>query len=137
MSSQGKIYGKRSKKQTMQKQLSLHGYCPLSIAPLKLIGGKWKIPICVLFIHDGTTRYNEMKRKISGITNTMLAIRSESWKKTPDLPHAVYGDAVKVEYALTGRCSELIPILNQLAHWGVQVSYVEISLRMKPCLSCQ
>ena len=47
-------------------------YCPLENA-LKLIGGKWKIPILCSLHQDGTTRYNELKRKINGITNTMLA----------------------------------------------------------------
>ena len=28
---------------------------------------------------------------------------------------------VRVEYALTEMCHDLMPILNQLAHWGVKI----------------
>lgn len=97
------------------------GYCPLSSA-LKLIGGKWKIPILCALHQDGTTRYNELKRKISGITNTMLASSLRELEEDGLICRTQYMEMpLRVEYALTGRCSELIPILNQLAHWGVQV----------------
>jgi len=28
---------------------------------------------------------------------------------------------LRVEYKLADRCNDLMPILNQLAHWGIQV----------------
>ncbi|HHW04149.1 MAG TPA: helix-turn-helix transcriptional regulator [Thermoanaerobacterales bacterium] len=52
-----------------EKQFSgeIHS-CPVSYA-LKLIGGKWQIPILWVLSQNGTMRYNELKRNISGITN--------------------------------------------------------------------
>ncbi|MDR0663690.1 MAG: helix-turn-helix transcriptional regulator, partial [Spirochaetaceae bacterium] len=47
-------------------------YCPLESA-MCLIGGKWRVAILCSLHHNGPTRYNELKRKISGITNTALA----------------------------------------------------------------
>jgi DNA-binding HxlR family transcriptional regulator len=92
--------------------------CPLGSA-LKRIGGKWKIPIICALHQDGTTRYGELRRKISGITNMMLAtslkeLEAEGLvrrKQYPEMP-------VRVEYSLTDASSGLIPILMQLAQWG-------------------
>ena len=40
---------------------------------MKMIGGKWKLPILCALAADGSTRYNDLKRKLGGISNTMLA----------------------------------------------------------------
>ena len=54
--------------------------CALQKA-LKQIGGKWKIPIlCVLSIEEGI-RYNELMKKVKGITNTMLASSLKDMEK--------------------------------------------------------
>ncbi|HZK25653.1 MAG TPA: helix-turn-helix domain-containing protein [Oscillospiraceae bacterium] len=97
-------------------------YCPLGNA-LKLIGGKWKTPILCALHHDGTTRYNELKRKIRGITNTMLASSLKELVNDGLLYRKQYdGIPVRVEYSLTDACEDLMPILNLLAIWGVKMS---------------
>ena len=40
---------------------------------LDSLGGKWKIPILCSLLADGPTRYNDLLRKMRGISNTMLA----------------------------------------------------------------
>lgn len=96
-------------------------YCPLGIA-LSLIGGKWKIPILCALFQDGTTRYNELKRKIRGITNTMLASSLKELEEDGLIHRKQYMEMpVRVEYSLAEHCCDLMPILNQLAHWGAQV----------------
>ena len=40
---------------------------------MEMIGGKWKISILCSLMVDGATRYNDLKRKMNGISNTMLA----------------------------------------------------------------
>jgi DNA-binding HxlR family transcriptional regulator len=95
--------------------------CPLSSA-LKLIGGKWKIPILCALHQDGTTRYNTLKRKIRGITNTMLASSLKELEEDGLICRRQYMEMpVRVEYALTERCDDLMPILHQLAQWGVRM----------------
>ncbi len=96
-------------------------YCPLSSA-ISLIGGKWKIPILCALSQDGTTRYNELKRKIKGITNTMLASSLKELEDEGLIYRKQYMEMpVRVEYELTDLCDDLLPILNQLAHWEIQV----------------
>ncbi|MDR0598100.1 MAG: helix-turn-helix transcriptional regulator [Treponema sp.] len=93
--------------------------CPLSSA-LKIVGGKWKIPVLCALHQDGVTRYNELKCKIQGVTNAVLSKTLKelesggliSRKQYPEVP-------VRVEYSLTGMSSELMPIILQLAAWGM------------------
>jgi DNA-binding HxlR family transcriptional regulator len=97
-------------------------YCPLENA-MRLIGGKWKLPILCALYQDGTTRYNELKRKIRGITNTMLASSLKELEEHGLIRRTQYTEMpVRVEYTLTGVCDELIPILNKLALWGINIT---------------
>ena len=96
-------------------------YCPLGSA-LSLIGGKWKIPILCALFQDGTTRFNELKRRIRGITNTMLASSLKELEEEGLISREQFMEMpLRVEYSLTDDCRDLMPILNQLAHWGAQV----------------
>jgi DNA-binding HxlR family transcriptional regulator len=100
-------------------------YCPLESA-LKLIGGKWKVPILCALHQDGTTRYNALKRKLRGITNTMLASALKELEQDGLITRRQYMEMpVRVEYALTGACSGLMPVLKQLAQWGASVPKAE------------
>lgn len=95
--------------------------CPLEVA-LRLIGGKWKIPILCALYQDGATRYNELRRKIKGITNTMLASSLRELEADGLVCREQYMEMpVRVEYSLADRCNTLIPILGQLAAWGVSI----------------
>jgi DNA-binding HxlR family transcriptional regulator len=86
---------------------------------LSRIGGKWKIPILCAIHQDGATRYNALKRKIAGITNTMLASSLKELEGDGLVSRRQYMEMpVKVEYSLTDACDSLIPILAQLAGWG-------------------
>lgn len=94
--------------------------CPLEKA-LKLIGGKWKIRILCALYQDGTTRYNALKRKLKGITNTMLASSLKELEDDGLICRKQFMEMpVRVEYSLTGGCDDLMPILEQLAGWGAK-----------------
>jgi DNA-binding HxlR family transcriptional regulator len=95
-------------------------YCPLDSA-LKIIGGKWKIPILCALHLDGPLRYNEIKRKIRGITNAMLASSLKDLEEAALVSRRQYDEMpVRVEYSPTPAAAELIPILSPLAAWGVK-----------------
>lgn len=102
--------------------------CPcMDVCPLKnvvsMIGGKWKLLILCSLNQDGTTRYNELKRKIKGITNTMLASSLKELEEAGLVNRVQYDEMpVRVEYNLTEDGYELMPILNQLTLWGVKFS---------------
>ncbi|MBU3178475.1 helix-turn-helix transcriptional regulator [Clostridium estertheticum] len=92
--------------------------CPLIYA-LEIIGQKWKLPIMWYLFDNNFTRYNELKRKVKGITNMML---TKSLKELVEhnLIVRIQYEVIppKVEYALTERGKSLLPTLNELSIWG-------------------
>ena len=92
--------------------------CPLGKA-LSVIGGKWKMRIiCTLYL-DGTQRYNDLLKKTSGITNTMLAASLRELETDGIVIRNQYAEIPpRVEYSLTEHGRELWPILYRLAHWA-------------------
>lgn len=92
--------------------------CPLSHA-LTFVGGKWKIPIICALDRGGTLRYNAIRQKLPGITNTMLAKSLRELEADGLLQRTQYPEIPpKVEYKLNPKACELIPILKQLSKWG-------------------
>ena len=90
---------------------------------MDVIGSKWKLPL-IWYLHEKeNTRYNELKRRIPGITNIMLTkslremeadgliLRRELISEPPKV----------VEYSLTDFGKELIPALNELYAWGQKI----------------
>jgi len=93
--------------------------CPLQRA-MEMIGGKWKLPILCSLGADGPSRYNDLKRKISGISNTMLAKSLKELEDDGLVTRAEYMEVpIRVEYAVTNKAKALSPILVQLAQWSV------------------
>lgn len=94
--------------------------CPLQRA-MEMIGGKWKLAILCSLSVDGTVRYNDLKRKISGISNTMLAKSLQELEVDGLVRRTEYLEVpVRVEYDATDKAKELSPILVQLAQWAVK-----------------
>jgi len=95
--------------------------CPLQHA-MEMIGGKWKLPILCSLAVDGSTRYNDLKRKLGGISNTMLAKSLKELEEEGLVTRTEYMEVpIRVEYATTEKSRTLIPILVQLAQWAASV----------------
>ena len=52
--------------------LTEKGNCPVT-SVLQLLQGKWKMQIICALNNQGSLRYNELRRKLDGISNTVLA----------------------------------------------------------------
>ena len=100
--------------------------CPLTYA-LDLIGGKWRLPIIWALNKNETLRYNELKRKVDGITNMMLSQCLKEMeiyglvnrKQFMEIPP-------RVEYSLSEAGKDLIPALESLAKWGKKMKNNQI-----------
>lgn len=92
--------------------------CALIYA-LEIIGQKWKIPIMWFLCENDSTRYNELKQRIKGITNMMLT-KSLKELEEQNLVIRTQYEAIppKVEYSLTERGKALLPVLRELNAWG-------------------
>jgi DNA-binding HxlR family transcriptional regulator len=92
--------------------------CPLIYA-LEIIGQKWKMPIMWYLFDNNFTRYNELKRKVKGITDMMLTKSLKELVEHNLIVRIQYETIPpKVEYALTERGKSLLPALNELSIWG-------------------
>ena len=95
--------------------------CPLQRA-MAMLGGKWKISILCSLMVDGTTRYNDLKRKINGISNTMLAKSLKEMEEDGLVTRTEYVEVpIRVEYEITEKAKALGPILVQLAQWAAML----------------
>ena len=96
--------------------------CPLNRA-MALIGGKWKMQILCSLYNNGPTRYNQLKKTLDGVSNTVLANALRELEGDGLVHRREYLEVpVRVEYAITEPCRQLIPILDALGDWSMALS---------------
>ncbi len=94
--------------------------CPLQ-RMISAIGSKWKMSVLCSLSNDGATRYNELKRKLGNISNTMLAKSLRELEQDGLVKRTEYMEVpIRVEYEITDKAKSLIPILSELALWSEQ-----------------
>ncbi|TWH52079.1 helix-turn-helix domain-containing protein [Sporomusa sp. KB1] len=92
--------------------------CPVGFA-LKVIEGKWKLPILWVLCQNGTLRYNELKKCVVGITNMMLTSSLKELEESGIVNRVQYNEIPpRVEYSLTEIGETLLPVLDEFAKWG-------------------
>lgn len=92
--------------------------CPLHYA-MSVIGGKWKVQIVCALTNAGALRYNALRAKLDGISNTVLATSLRELEADGLVVRTVYPEVpVRVEYRPTEDCRVLLPILEQLSDWA-------------------
>jgi len=92
---------------------------------LELISGKWKGMI-LWYLQDETLRYGELRKKLGKITQKMLTQTLRDLEKDKLISRKVYPVVPpKVEYTITKRGLELIPVFTQLREWGNKVASLD------------
>lgn len=91
--------------------------CPVKNA-LEIIGGKWKLRILRQLLSQEAVRFNELKRAILGITNTMLSNSLHELCNDELITRNQYNEMpLRVEYSLTDRGKSLLPLFYELTIW--------------------
>ena len=104
-------------KQPIMKSCS-NPLCPLTQA-LGVIGGKWK-PIIIYQLHRSSKRFGQLGVAIPGISRKVLTSQlNELLADGLITRHAYPESPPRVEYQLTHKGKELIPIFSSIADWGV------------------
>lgn len=89
---------------------------------LKIIGGKWKLVIIWTISQNKVIRFNDLQRKIDGISSLML---SKNLKELEDdrliIRHQYNEIPPRVEYELSELSQKLIVALRALDEWGNEV----------------
>lgn len=95
--------------------------CPLNYA-MSIIGGKWKMQIICALNNKGPLRYNELRKKLGGISNTVLASSLRGLEEKGLVRRKEYLEVpVRVEYSTTDICDRLMPILESLSDFGEEM----------------
>ena len=87
-------------------------------ATISLIDGKWK---CIILFHllSGTVRFNEVRRRVPGVTQRMLTNQLRELEADGLIERKVYAQVPpKVEYSLSPLGRSLEPVLLSLRTWG-------------------
>jgi DNA-binding HxlR family transcriptional regulator len=87
-------------------------------ATISLIDGKWK---CIILFHllSGTVRFNEIRRRVPGVTQRMLTNQLRELEADGLIVRKVYAQVPpKVEYSLSPLGWSLEPVLLSLKTWG-------------------
>lgn len=88
-------------------------------AALNLINGRWKGVILYHLLEDGTTRFNELHRRLPGSTPRLLTKQLRELEDDGFINRKIYPVVPpKVEYSLTEEGRTIGPILLQLREWG-------------------
>ena len=91
--------------------------CPVE-ATLDLIGGKWK-GVVLYHLSDEVLRFNEIRRRLSGITQRMLTKQLRELEESGLIVRKVYAEVPpKVEYRLSHKGRTLQPVISALHKWG-------------------
>jgi DNA-binding HxlR family transcriptional regulator len=99
------------------KELDSADNCPIKNA-LEMIGGKWKLHILGQLLRKEVVRFNELKRDLSGITNTMLSNSLRELENDNLITRKQYNEMpVRVEYNITERGKNLLPTIYELNIW--------------------
>ncbi|MDF2565050.1 MAG: hypothetical protein K0Q53_1445 [Massilibacillus sp.] len=108
----------------MSEKISYGDDCPV-LHTINIIGGKWR----VLILHhllSGCLRYNQLKKKLPGISNIMLTRSLHHLEKYGLVERIQYFEKVPhVEYFLTKQAKKLIPAIASIARWGKEQMALE------------
>jgi DNA-binding HxlR family transcriptional regulator len=78
----------------------------------------WSLPVIHALGIREPARFNELKRRIDGISSTSLADRLTELERLQIIRRKVYPAAPpKVEYSLTDKGKDLLTVLGQFADW--------------------
>jgi len=87
---------------------------------VRMIGGKWKLWILRTLIFGGTKRFNELRREVDGITQTMLTNQLRALQQDGLVSREIFAEVPpRVEYTATPRAMDLKLLFTAMYDWGI------------------
>ncbi len=91
--------------------------CPMPDV-VGLIAGKWKLLILHILIFQGTKRFNELQRLVTGVTQSMLTNQLRALEKDGLVSRKIYPEVPpRVEYTATEDAVRLTPVFLAMHEW--------------------
>lgn len=95
-----------------------HEFCPVRDI-MDRFGDKWSLFVILHLGYSGTTRFNELKNKIEGISQRMLTVTLRSLERDGLVVRRIYAEVPpRVEYELTDLGNGLLQKIFDLAQWA-------------------
>lgn len=92
--------------------------CPVS-RTLELFSGKWTSRVIYQLEKSDQLRFGQLKRNLSGITNTMLSSTLKTLEERGIVERKQFNEVpLRVEYSLTDAGKAMIHIYYEIAKWG-------------------
>lgn len=84
----------------------------------KIIGGKWKLVILDVLVSSEALRFNELRRRVPGITQSTLTSQLRELEKDNLVTREVFAEVpVRVEYSASDRAIKLKKVFVALNKW--------------------
>lgn len=95
-----------------------HQSCPLTQA-LSVVGGKWK-PLIISHLRKSPKRFGQLNALIPKISRKVLTSQLQELVRDELLTRHSYAETPpRVEYRLTVKSQELVPIFQSMSEWGM------------------
>ncbi|RAI42301.1 winged helix-turn-helix transcriptional regulator [Rhodoplanes roseus] len=95
------------------------GGCQRLAPVLSRIGDKWTVLVIIL-LGEGPLRFNELKRRIGGISQRMLTLTLRSLERDGLVTRTMFATIPpRVDYALTDLGRSLLAPIRHLGEWAV------------------
>ena len=94
-----------------------HGYCPVFHRAVELIGRRWNGPI-IRALLDGADRFGEIRSRIPGLTDRLLAQRLRELEREGVVERASSSATTVPHYTLTTKGHSLAPVIESIAQWA-------------------
>jgi DNA-binding HxlR family transcriptional regulator len=92
--------------------------CPVNYA-LSIMNGKWKFAIVWHLSQSEILRFNELRRRLDGISNLMLSKSLQELEENKMINRHQYNEIPpRVEYSLTDLGKALGSVVQSLEDWG-------------------
>jgi DNA-binding HxlR family transcriptional regulator len=85
---------------------------------MQIVGAKWTALI-LRDLYDGTKRFGELERSLTGVSPRTLSQRLDDLEKCGIISKQSFAEVPpRTEYSLTDKGQDLVPVLQQMAAWG-------------------
>lgn len=110
--------------------------CPLEYG-LNIFGGKWKSRIICILASKDASRYGEIRKELSNITDAVLAAMLKELIEDKIINRVQYNEIPpKVEYSLTEGGKSVLPILQSICQWSKAHTDGELERKLPICKDC-
>lgn len=100
--------------------LTENGNCPVTPV-IQMLQGKWKLQIIYELCIKSPMRFGELKKMLKPITNAALTNALKELEKDELVQRIQYNEMpLRVEYSLTGKGQDLLPVFYAISKWGMK-----------------